>query len=273
MNVILFLIAKLYDSSKGDFIMNYEFLNLYEELLALNEAKADTQRLIDFAGQELADRFLAIRNKLKSPENDLYYWIKNKTPGELDAYIRDRESTKSVTQIKKEISENGAELVDETDLWKVYHITTYEAAQKYGRDTKWCITGIDNWGDKYWKEYKEKGVEFYFLITKGEYNPRAQDCKFALAIYNDGKHYEAFDQQDDQVLLDWIGGIEDVKIPGINLPSLESYVEFCVGCGEPIFDGEGCYWGDIAYCDTCYEDAFGHSYMDADDYEYRYMDR
>jgi hypothetical protein len=41
-----------------------------------------------------------------------------------------------VTQIKKEISENGAELIDETDLWKVYHITTYEAAQKYGRDTK-----------------------------------------------------------------------------------------------------------------------------------------
>ena len=53
--------------------MDYEFLELYEELSALNEGKVDTQRLVDFAGQELADRFLAIRNKLKSPENDLYY--------------------------------------------------------------------------------------------------------------------------------------------------------------------------------------------------------
>lgn len=253
--------------------MNYKFLELYEELSALNEAKADTQRLVDFAGQELADRFLAIRNKLKSPENDLYYWIKNKTPSELDSFIRDMEDTKSNTQLKKEVAEQGAELIDETDLWKVYHITTYEAAQKYGRDTKWCITGINNWGDKYWKEYKEKGVEFYFLITKGEYNPRAQDCKFALAIYDDNEHYEAFDQKDGQVLLDWIDGIDGVKIPGVNLLSLKSYGEFCVNCGDPIFDGEACYWGDMAYCDTCYEDTFGHSYMDADDYEYRYMDR
>jgi hypothetical protein len=96
--------------------MNYEFLNLYNELSTLNEAKADTQRLVDFAGQKLADRFLAIRNKLKSPENDLYYWIKNKTPGELDSFIRDVEDTKSNTQIKKEVAEQGAELIDETDL-------------------------------------------------------------------------------------------------------------------------------------------------------------
>ena len=253
--------------------MNYEFLNLYEELSTLNEGKADTQRLVDFAGQELADRFLAIRNKLKSPENDLYYWIKNKTPGELDAYIGDRESTKSATQIKKEISENGAELIDETDLWKVYHITTYEAAQKYGRDTKWCITGINNWGDKYWKEYKEKGVEFYFLITKGEYDPRAEDCKFALAIYDDGKHYEAFDQKDGQLFLDWIDGIEDIKIPGVNLKSLESYGEYCVHCGDPVFNGEAYYDPfDEPYCETCYRDAYGDT-RDADDYEYSYIDR
>jgi hypothetical protein len=253
--------------------MNYEFLEFWDELDTLNESKADTQKLIDFAGQKLADRFLAIRNKLKSPENDLYYWIKNKTPSELDAFIKERETVKSNTQLKKEVAEQGAELVDETDLWKVYHITTYEAAQTYGRDTKWCITGINNWGDKYWNEYKEKDVEFYFLITKREYDPRAQDCKFALAIYDDNKHYEAFDQKDGQVFLNEIEGIEEVKIPGVNLSSLESYGEFCVQCGEPVFNGEACYDGfDQPWCETCYRDAFGDT-RDADDYEYSYIDR
>jgi hypothetical protein len=59
----------------------FEEFKLYETMWDnLNEAKADTERLVTFAGQELADRFQAIKNKLKSPENDLYYWIKNKTP-------------------------------------------------------------------------------------------------------------------------------------------------------------------------------------------------
>lgn len=96
--------------------MTYEFLDLYNELSTLNEAKADAQRLVAFAGQKLADKFLAIRNKLKSPENDLYYWIKNKTPGELEAFIKEREATKSNTQLKKEVAEQGAELIEETDL-------------------------------------------------------------------------------------------------------------------------------------------------------------
>ena len=53
--------------------MNKDFLDLYEELSVLNEAKADIQRLIDFVGSEYADKFLAIKHRLKSPENDLYY--------------------------------------------------------------------------------------------------------------------------------------------------------------------------------------------------------
>lgn len=53
--------------------LNEEFMQIYEELTELNEAKADTQKLIDFAGEDLANRFLAVKNRLKAPENDLYY--------------------------------------------------------------------------------------------------------------------------------------------------------------------------------------------------------
>lgn len=233
------------------------FLSLYEVLSELNEAKADTQRLINFAGEDLPNRFLAIKNKLKTPENDLYYWI-NKTPEELEAFLTKIEQKKSNTQVKKEVAGQGAELVCSSKHWNVYHITTYEAAQTYGRDTKWCITGINNWGDQYWKEYKDKGIEFYFLITKDNYDPRAFDSKYAIALYPDGIGYEAFDQKDGQVLLEDIKYLDEIKIPGVDLDTLESSGIRCCMCNEPIFNGEGQSDSfDNWYCDYCWADCFG----------------
>ncbi len=111
--------------------------NLYTLRHPLMESKADEKRLIDFAGEDLARRFLKLRNLLKSPENDLYYWIKNKSVEDLQQRIIGLETTPSNTQKKKQDKEAGAELVLETEHWKVYYITTFEASQKYGRDTKW----------------------------------------------------------------------------------------------------------------------------------------
>jgi hypothetical protein len=228
-----------------------ELDKLYEE--AISESKADTQRLVDFAGQDLASRFFAIRNKLKAPENDLYYWIKNKTVNELEQTVSNIENTKSNTQIRKETADQGAELVCETDHWKVYHITTYEAAQAYGRDTHWCITGINNWGNKYWNEYKDKGVDFYFFITKGKYNPRGYDSKFALAIYPGNKTCEVFNQKDGQVSLLDIKYIYDVSLPGINWDALDDQIVECQRCGEQISRSEE----QDGYCVYCYDEMFG----------------
>jgi hypothetical protein len=201
--------------------LNNEFLGLYEELSELNEAKADTLRLVDFAGEDLANRFLAVKNRLKAPENDLYYWIKNKTPEDLELAISNLENTKTKTQAKKDLAEAGAELISETEHWSVYHITTFEAAQKYGRDTKWCITGIDGYGDKYWKEYTEDaGVNFYFLITTGKYDSRGTGSKFALALYPRGLG-EVFNQQDEKVSFKDIPYIDEVHIPGYDLNSIK----------------------------------------------------
>lgn len=200
----------------------FEEFNLYETMWdSLKEAKADIQNLADFAGADLASRFLAVRNRLKAPENDLYYWIKNKTPEELELAISNLENTKTKSQTKKDLSETGAKLISETDHWKVYQITTYKAAQKYGRDTKWCITGIDGYGDKYWKEYTEEAdVVFYFLITKGEYDPRGEDSKFALALYPRG-FGEVFNQQDDKVAFKDVPYIDEVHIPGYDLNTIK----------------------------------------------------
>lgn len=236
--------------------LNEDFLQIWEELSELNEAKADTQKLVDFAGQDIADRFLAIKNKLKAPENDLYYWIKNKTPEELEHAINKTENTKSNTQAKKEIADQGAELVCSSEHWNVYHITTFEASQKYGRDTKWCITGINNWGDKYWNEYKENGIDFYFLINKEEYDARGKYSKVAIALHKNKRNCEVFNQQDTPITLSKIPYLEEITIPGLDIKSLEDCV-YCFECGEPVNPGD-IYFGphDECYCHDCFDNNY-----------------
>lgn len=249
----------------------FEEFNLYENLWdSLTEAKADTQRLIDFAGEDLANRFINIKPKLKAPENDLYYWIKNKTVDELEQAVIAAENTKSKRQLAKDTSDAGAKLVCETDRWKVYHITTFTASQKYGRDTNWCITGLDRYGDHYWKDYTGRGIEFYFLITKHDYNPRGWDSKFALAIYPN-QTLQVFNQQDTEVSLEEIPGIGDVTIPGIDLNSLEEYAGayFCYLCDCELDEDD--IWSDPdgeALCYDCWHERYFACYMCNETFEW-----
>ena len=199
----------------------YEEFKEYTEMWdSLTEAKADTQKLIDFAGDELANRFLAIKNRLKAPENDLYYWIKNKTVAELEQAIVTAENTKSNRQMSRDTKINGAKLIDETEFWRVYHITSFEASQRLGRDTQWCITGVNNYGDRYWKDYTGRGIKFYFLITKGEYDPRGKDSKFAVAVYPNNE-FEIYNQQDTKVPLFSVPNFTGVTIPGLEDQALD----------------------------------------------------
>lgn len=216
-------------------------------------------------GQELADRFQAIKNKLKSPENDLYYWIKNKTPEQLAQFVNEIEGSKSKTQVKKDVADKGAELIQQTAHWLVYHITTFKAAQKYGRDTKWCITGINDYGDRFWKRYTEQGISFYFLITKGNYDPRGTDSKFAIAKYPYNE-IEMFNQQDTLVGYTSIPYAEELNIPGLDLKGVQ--VWSCVDCHRPLGyddylldpDGnaycEDCFWENCFVCDYCRDSGY-----------------
>ena len=240
------------------------------EKCELTEAKADTQRLIDFAGQDLADRFIAIKNKIKSPENDLYYWVKNKTPAEFEQFIASVENIKSNSAIKKEIADHGAELVSESEHWKIYHITTFEASQKYGRDSQWCITGVNNGGSAYWDQYTAQGVKFYFAIAKENYDSRGLYSKFAFAVFPGGDEIELYDQQDNRASLEDIPYYSEITIPGVNLNNIsvvdydEEPVPFCDRCGADLTDDE---WElyETPYGDHYCEDCFYEFYRRCED--------
>ena len=210
--------------------LNESMLNLLDKFNLniddyLTESKADELRLIDYAGEDLAKRFLAIRKRLKSPSNDLYFWIKSQPVEAFRAAIEEVENTLSNTQLKKS-ADAGAEFVGSNEDWKVYHITTFEASQKYGRDTKWCITGVDGYGRKYWDDYTKTGVDFYFFISKGKINPRGRYGKYALALSPKGD-YQVYDQQDNEAY-----GVPNA--PHINgLPDLRT-----VEVDHYVFDGK-----------------------------------
>ena len=179
-------------------------------MVILVESKADEQRLIDFAGEDLAKRFFSMKSRLKSPENDIYYWLK-RSPEELEDRLNKLEITKTRSQKDSEASE-GAELIYNKNGWKVYHITTYEASAKYGKNTQWCISGSKRWsngerGEEYFNDYTSKGIKFYFYI-------KGNDEKYALALGTNG-NYQVFNQVDDEV-----DGEEVLpNVPG--LPSFE----------------------------------------------------
>lgn len=161
----------------------------------LLESKADIEQFKRFAGEGLADRFFAIKKRLKSPEADIYYWMYHRTKFELERLVTEIENNKTRRQKDAE-ARDGAELVGENDYWKVYYIKSIEAASHFGKDTRWCVSGNNGRQDTYWNTYATK-ARLYFYITKLEYDPRGTTSKFALAVYDD--YYEIYNQQDDLV--------------------------------------------------------------------------
>ena len=205
----------------------------------LLEAKADNDKLIAYVGEDEANRFFKMKDRLKGSEKDLYYWLK-KEPQELTDRLDELENEKTRSQVDKE-AKKGAELVAENDYYKVYKINTFEAAKKYGANTKWCITGKESgWikdenENKYWKQYTDEGIEFYFFISKKD------NHKYALASNpNNRNNYQIFDETDVEV--DDIP--EGVEIEGVYKPTLfinGLYIKgnnVLIGCDEDVKNAE-----------------------------------
>lgn len=177
----------------------------------LTEAKADTERFLkwisdgyksmkysDWASgvyaKEAVNVFNKYKNSLKGEQRDIYSWMKKPFSdfASLVSSLKKKEDEKAEVARKED---EGAELVYENDDWLVYKITTYEASVKYGKGTKWCISGSKRWengenGRKHWDNYHENGIFFYFFIN------RKSGRKYAIAIYPDLEHYEIFNDAD-----------------------------------------------------------------------------
>ena len=103
---------------------------------------------------------------------------------------------------KKQDKVEGAEKIYDGDEWVIYKITTYPAAQLYGKGTKWCITGRypghEEKGEKYFNDYiKQRSLDggYYFLINKD--NP---SYKFCILRYASGGIDSMWNASDDDLV-------------------------------------------------------------------------
>jgi hypothetical protein len=170
-------------------ITGKEPTKVIEAVTTLTEAKVDIDRFVAWGGQELYDRFVKLKPRLKSPENDVTYWTSTKNPRkpeELEQKLVELEGTKTKSQLDSEARE-GAELIAENDSFLVYHIKNFEASKKYGKNTTWCVAGSKQWirndmqPSQYWERYtKDQGVKFYYFIRKDNTD------KYAFTMYPSG---------------------------------------------------------------------------------------
>ena len=201
----------------------YNFLNESFDKV-LNEAKQDEINFANVFGNELKDRFKAQKQRMRSPENDFYYWIRlsredlDGTIEKLDSFLSGLENKQTRSQRSKLASE-GAEIVYEDDEWIVLKINTYEAAKKYGAGTVWCITGRypghEGRGEMYFNDYRNRnGWNYYFYIKKDGRDLEGRQEKWCLCWSGDlDDDYEVWrgDQEEqDEEQVDWIPGAPQI---------------------------------------------------------------
>jgi len=198
-----------------------------EVVESLTEAKADVDKFkawladgirgsnfsepnADEVAKGYADFFVANKNRLKSPQNDFYYWMK-KPFGEFVSFISDLKRKDDEKSLSKSKEDEGSKLVYEDEDWFVYEITNYEASKKYGANTKWCISGSKRWnngenGRKFFDEYASKGIRFFFFID------RKGGRKYAFTAYPEALGDDAYEIYNDM----------DVRVPFIpNAPAVD----------------------------------------------------
>ena len=103
-------------------------------------------------------RFRDFGQLAKIPVADIQNWV--------DSFSTNRAK-------KQQDKVEGADKLYEDSDWIVYRITTYPAAQLYGSNTKWCITGrypgYEGRGEEYFDDYiRDNNLDggYYFYISK-----------------------------------------------------------------------------------------------------------
>ena len=156
----------------------------------LVESKQDIGKFRQWAGDELANRFFAIKDRIKDTDKDMrdiYWWMTqaNKFFGDdkqvlktLKDFVKELESIPTKKERNKNARE-GSEKVYDDGRWLVLKINTYEASAKYGKHTQWCITGTNSSDDegnggRYDFGKHSKDAQIYFYID------RKKDNKYAL---------------------------------------------------------------------------------------------
>lgn len=205
---------------------------IYESTLFL-EAKKDLDDLKEYLGQDLFDAYMEIRDRIPKDQNDFkdFSKLKKKDIKDIQDFI---DSFQSKSDKKKQDKSEGAEKIYDGEDWVVYKITTYPAAQLYGKNTKWCITGRypghEGKGEEYFNSYiddNDLDGGYYFFIDK--HNPSRKYCALQ---YRTGGIHSIWNAEDsvltdvdyNDVPMDLLNIVDD--LPGKLGDAISYYIEY-----------------------------------------------
>jgi len=167
------------------------------EQLELNENYSSQRKRFLDAGADSRDinvafeEFIILKDKgllsLEQKDIDRY-----KSFEELRQVIDSLSGVKTKTQQKKEQKVEGAQLVHESDRYRVYYITTWQASKLYGKGTQWCISGDTPDGERVFEKYAGRGSIYFAMPKKG----RGQ--KYAVVV-KEGNYKDVYDERDNRV--------------------------------------------------------------------------
>ncbi len=115
----------------------------------------------------------------------MYYWMEQGLDA-LEARLAELQATPTKAEKNAEAA-GSAELVYTDNNWLVYHIDSVEAARKYGKGTKWCISAEHETADgqtaeSHWESYVLRGADSFFIVI----NRRNSRDKYCVVHYVDG---------------------------------------------------------------------------------------
>jgi hypothetical protein len=191
------------------------------------EGKRDQEILNNFLGDDYYNKYQLIKNKIKDPEyKDIYKMIKM-DPSEVKDYIDNFQSNTDIRRSNKQ----GATKLYEDDEWVVYRITTYPAAQLYGKNTKWCITGR-------YEGHEERGEEYFYNYIKnnkldgGDYfyiNKNDPYKKFCVLQKDNGRIHSIWDAGDANMGKSSVDLPTDLpEVEGVNLKRIKTKKDFLI---------------------------------------------
>ena len=178
-------------------------MNKYRNLLKrityleslLYEGKQDQELLLQHLGPELYKKYTDIRNKITDPEYKDFYKVIKMPVEDIETYI---DSFQSNADLRRE-AKKGSKLIYDKDGWKVYRITTYEAAVYYGKNTKWCITGRYDGHEENGRSYFNDYIEDYDLDGGYYFYIKNNNEKYCLLRRKNGDVHSILDIDGNKV--------------------------------------------------------------------------
>jgi hypothetical protein len=176
-----------------------------EEIDVLADADpSPTKKYLDWAvkqliaGKDILDVSTIIKdfhNLVKRLDNKD---INQYTFDKLNEALEKLRNTPSKTQQKQQVKTEGAERIYESDRFVVVYPKTKAAVCAYGKGTQWCITQQDA---RYFEDYTEQGIVFYFIIDKYADNTEPMK-KIAIGYANSHQIAETYNANDVEISMD-----------------------------------------------------------------------